>query len=127
MVSKTTKSSSEAPRQGDVWIADLNPTRGREQSGRRPVVIVSVERFNQSPAGLVVAVPVSSVDKGIPWHVRIEAGEGGLKSTSFAKCDDVRSLSKLRLKKRWGRLDDPSLANIRRMLSRLLGIASASG
>ena len=39
------------PERGDIWLADLDPTRGREQAGRRPVFIVSVGAFNQSKAG----------------------------------------------------------------------------
>ena len=42
------------PARGDVWLIDLNPTRGREQAGRRPALIVSVDEFNSGYAGLVV-------------------------------------------------------------------------
>jgi mRNA interferase MazF len=90
------------PFRGDVWNVDLNPTRGREQSGHRPALIVSHDRFNKSVADLVVVVPITSTERGIPLHVRIAPPEGGLRNVSFAKCEDVRSVSKERLTKRLG-------------------------
>jgi mRNA interferase MazF len=90
------------PQRGEVWQADLSPTLGHEQSGKRPVLVVSTDRFNTGPAGLVVIVPVTSKGKGIPWHVPIEAPEGGLRTTSFAMCEAVRSVTKERLTKRLG-------------------------
>ncbi|MDX2212140.1 MAG: type II toxin-antitoxin system PemK/MazF family toxin [Oculatellaceae cyanobacterium bins.114] len=39
---------------GQVWLADLNPVKGHEQAGKRPCLIISVDLFNQGPAGLVV-------------------------------------------------------------------------
>jgi len=45
-----------APARGDIWLADLNPVRSHEQAGRRPVLVVSVDLFNQSRADLVVVV-----------------------------------------------------------------------
>jgi mRNA-degrading endonuclease toxin of MazEF toxin-antitoxin module len=44
-------------RRGEVWLADLEPTRGPEQTGDRVVLIVSADRFNQGRSGLVIAVP----------------------------------------------------------------------
>ncbi len=41
-----------APGRGEVWLADLNPTRGHEQAGRRPVLVVSEDLFNRGPAGV---------------------------------------------------------------------------
>ena len=43
------------PLHGEVWLVDLNPTRGQEQAGKRPVLVVSTNGFNKSPADLVVA------------------------------------------------------------------------
>jgi mRNA interferase MazF len=51
---------------------------------------------------LVVVVPLTTVDKGIPLHVRVDPPEGGLKQPSFAKCEDIRSVSKDRLVRSWG-------------------------
>lgn len=82
---------------GAVWMADLNPTRGREQAGKRPVLVISDDRLNQSRADLVIILPVTSTDRGIPSHVRVDPPEAGLKNISFILCEAVRSVSKDRL------------------------------
>ena len=45
------------PRRGEIWLADLHPTRGREQTGRRPVLVLSVDFFNAGPADLILSYP----------------------------------------------------------------------
>ncbi len=90
------------PLRGEVCLLDLDPTRGREQAGKRPALVVSTNGFNKSPADLVVVVPITSKDKGIPWHVPIEPPEGGVKSKSFIMVEAVRSVSVDRLSQRWG-------------------------
>jgi mRNA interferase MazF len=80
-----------------VWLADLGPTRGREQSGERPVLIVSADPINQGPADLVVAVPFTTRRRGIPTHVEVRPPNGGLREVSFAMCEQVRSLAAERL------------------------------
>ncbi|NMF67028.1 type II toxin-antitoxin system PemK/MazF family toxin [Brasilonema octagenarum UFV-E1] len=87
---------------GEVWLADLNPVRGHEQAGKRPCLIISVDLFNQGASGLIVVLPITSKEKGIPFHVELNPPEGALKVQSFVKCEDVRSISVERLEKRWG-------------------------
>ncbi len=94
--------SPERPSRGEVWMVDLDPTRGHEQAGVRPGLIVSVDAFNHGPAELVILVPITTRDRGIPFHVRIEPKEGGLSRASFAKSEDVRSVSSGRLVRRMG-------------------------
>jgi mRNA interferase MazF len=65
-------------------------------------VRVYSDQFNHGPAGLVVVVPMTTTERGIPLHVRIDPPEGGVMQTSFAKCEDVRSVSSQRLGQRWG-------------------------
>ena len=91
-----------APARGEIWLADLDPTRGHEQAGRRPVLIVSDDIFNQGPAGIVIAIPITSTLRPIPSHVRLSPPEGGLKNDSAALCEAIRSISKERLTRRWG-------------------------
>lgn len=57
------------PSRGEVWLVDLNPVRGHEQTGRRPSLVISVDGFNYGPAGLVVIIPITTKAKGIPFHV----------------------------------------------------------
>jgi mRNA interferase MazF len=84
-------------RRGEVWLADLNPASGREQTGQRPVLVVSADPFNQSPAGLVIAVPLTTRERRIPTHVEVRPPDGGLRDTSFAMCEQLRALAADRL------------------------------
>lgn len=80
----------------------MRPVRGREQDGVRPALVLSVDKLNHGPADLVIVLPITSRDKGIPTHVPIPKGEGGLDADSFIKCEDIRSISKDRLVRRRG-------------------------
>jgi mRNA interferase MazF len=108
------------PSRGEIWLADLDPTRGREQSGTRPVLVVSTDDFNHGPAELVVVIPITSKRKGVPWHVLVPPAEGGLKAKSYIKCEDVRSVSRARLTKRWGQVSEPTMDAVEDRLQILL-------
>lgn len=110
------------PSRGEVWWADLNPIVGHEQGGRRPCLVVSVDRLNHGPAGLVTVLPITTRDKRIPLHVRIEPPEGGLPEPSFVKVEDIRSLSKQRLCDRLGRVSPATMAEVADRLRILLDL-----
>ena len=105
---------------GEIWLADLNPTRGHEQAGRRPVAILSEDSFNNGPAGLVVVLPITSTIRPIPSQVVVEPPEGGLRIRSAVICEAIRSISIDRLVERWGRLGGKSLARMEDVLRILL-------
>lgn len=86
-----------SPSRGQVWWADLDPPTGHEQAGRRPVVIVSSDVSNRGPSGMVAVAPITSRDKRVPLHVRVDPPEGGLERPSFVMCDQVRTVSVDRL------------------------------
>jgi mRNA interferase MazF len=109
-------------RRGEVWRCDFDPTLGHEQAGRRPALIVSVDEFNQGPAGLVAVLPITSRSKGIPWHVCVEPPEGGLSVKSFIKCEDIRSVSHARLERRLGRVSPGVIAEVEDRLRILLNL-----
>ncbi|HVW90354.1 MAG TPA: type II toxin-antitoxin system PemK/MazF family toxin [Gaiellaceae bacterium] len=90
---------------GEIWFANLSPTRGREQRGARPVLVVSADPLNQGPAELTIVVPLTTTDRRVPLHVRIDPPNGGVREPSFAMCEAVRSISKERLERRWGTID----------------------
>lgn len=94
--------TSPLPSRGEVWEVNLDPTRGHEQAGSRPALVVSVDAFNHGSAGLVVVLPITTIAKGIPFHVDVNPPEGGVKRPSFIKCEDVRSVSRERLIAPWG-------------------------
>jgi mRNA interferase MazF len=114
--------ANEKPVRGEVWNVNLDPVRGHEQGGGRPAVIVSVGQFNQGPSGLVIVVPITSKDKNIRSQVAIEAGEGGLKTRSFAMCEAVRSISLERMSRRRGVVSPETMEKVAYCLQVLLGI-----
>jgi mRNA interferase MazF len=110
------------PLRGEIWMVDLNPTRGREQRGRRPALVVSSNTFNRGPADLVVVLPITGTERGIPLHVPVAPPEGGLSKLSFVKVEDVRSVSKQRCTKRWGRVASDTMAAVEDRLRVLLDL-----
>src|SRR5438128_7186371 len=85
------------PQRGEIWLADLRPTRGREQTGRRPVLVLSVDFFNAGPADLIVVLPLTSVERGIPLHVRVRKGDVGTRNDIVLLCEGIRSILEDRL------------------------------
>jgi mRNA interferase MazF len=110
------------PRRGEIWLADLRPTRGREQAGRRPVLVLSVDFFNAGPADLIVVAPLTSTQRDIPLHVRISKGDGGIRSDSSILCEAIRSISKDGLTSRWGTVSQQAIANVEDRLRILLDL-----
>lgn len=91
-----------APSRGDVWLVDFGEPVGHEQEDRRPALVISVDRFNRSRAGLAVVVPITTARRGLPSHIEIEPGPSGLDHTSYAKTEDIKSVSTMRLVQRLG-------------------------
>src|SRR5436190_16067772 len=75
------------PHRGEIWLADLRPTRGREQTGRRPALVLSVDFFNAGPADLIVVLPLTSTQRDIPLHVKVKKGDGGTRNDSAILCE----------------------------------------
>ncbi|APW64008.1 type II toxin-antitoxin system PemK/MazF family toxin [Paludisphaera borealis] len=107
---------------GDLWYADLNPVRGHEQGGARPVLIVSVDSFHQGRSGLVWVLPITSVEKKIRSRIALSVGEGGLSLPSFVICEAIRSISIDRLDRRLGTASTETLAKVENWVKTLLGI-----
>jgi mRNA interferase MazF len=108
-------------RRGEVWLAELNPTRGRAQTGQRPILVVSADSFNQSPAGLIIAVPFTTRRRDIPAHIEVCPPDGGLQDVSFAMCEQLRTLAADRLTSRpFGRVSSTVLRAVEDRLRLLL-------
>ena len=114
--------ASPEPRRGEIWLVDLDPTRDHEQAGRRPALILSVDDFNLGPADLVIVVPLTSRLRGIPSHIRIDPPEGGLSRPSAVLCEAVRSISRNRLVRQWGRVSSTSIARVEDCIRILTGL-----
>jgi mRNA interferase MazF len=110
------------PHRGEIWLADLRPIRGREQGGRRPVLVLSVDFFNAGLADLVVVLPLTSTQRDIPLHVKVSKGDGGTRNDSAILCEAIRSVSKHRLISRWGMLPLEVMAEVEDRLRILLDL-----
>lgn len=112
--------STRTPKQGEVWIAYLDPIAGREQGGVRPVLVVSNNAFNALPHDLCMVVPLTRTDRNLLTHVRLLAPEGGLRDDSVAMCDQIRTISLERIRSFRGTVTNESLQAILSTLSRFL-------
>lgn len=98
--------------QGDIWFADLNPTKGSEQAGKRPAVIVSGDALNDA-LPIVIVVPITSKIKSYPTCVLLQANKtNGLPKDSEAVPFQIRAIAKKRLTKRIGHLTETELREI---------------
>ncbi len=105
---------------GEVWWADLNPVRGREQSGLRPVLILSHDVFN-ARSGTVIAVALTSQmpTAGFPLTWALPAG--ALPKPAWVKISQIRTLSTERIGKRLARIPESDLSKIMEGLKEILG------
>ena len=111
-----------SPQRGEIWLLDLDPTRGHEQAGRRPALIFSVDVFNAGPADLVFVIPITRRLRPIPTQVVVRPPEGGVTVESAILCDALRSVSKRRLCARWGRVNPATLNQVEDRVRILLGL-----
>ena len=94
---------------GEIYWADLNPVRGHEQAGQRPVVVISHDVFNER-SGTVIALAITSQPQkaGFPLTHKLKSGD--LPKESWVKISQVRTLSVLRLGDRIGQIDQEEMA-----------------
>lgn len=109
-------------RHGDVWHVDFGEPVGHEQGFRRPAIIVSSDRFNRSWVERVVVVPLTRSKLGATSHVEVEPGPSGLKETSYATVEGVRSISVNRLIRHRGSVGSDVLGPIRSILALMLDL-----
>jgi mRNA interferase MazF len=96
---------------GDVFWADLDPTRGREQAGKRPVLVISHDIFNER-SDTVIAVAITSQPQAAGFPLTVESLSGGLPKRSWVKVGQIRTLSTQRLGKRIGRISPEELLRV---------------
>jgi mRNA interferase MazF len=107
-------------KQGEIWYANLNPTKGSEQAGHRPVVIVSGNMLNQL-INTVIVFPLTTKSKNYKGNlVLIPNKRNGLAEKSEVLTFHIRSLSKVRLTKRVGVITQQELEALKQGLDDLL-------
>lgn len=103
-------------------MADPDPVVGHEQGGRRPFLVISIDPMNRSAVDLVIAVPLTTTDRGNEVHIRLDPPEAGLSRVSFAMPEMVRILSTMRLKRKLGRASPDSVEVVAKRVGILIGL-----
>lgn len=107
---------------GDIWEVDFGDPLGHEQGSQRLGVVVSPNEMNDGPTEMVIIVPTTTTPRGIWSHVEIEPTiESNLDELTYAKCEDVRAVSDIRLVYQIGVAPFESMFEIRATLTALLG------
>ena len=105
---------------GDIRLADLNPVRGREQAGQRPVLILSHDVFNER-SGTVIAVAITSQPQRAGFPLTLELESKKLPKQSWVKISQVRTLSVERIGKRLSKAKPEEIAQVLEGLNEIIG------
>ena len=109
-----------APLRGTIWLADLGRTRGHEQAGSRPILIVSADIHNLSRAEMVIALPLTKTVRRHPYRVLVRPPEGNLRVAGDILCDQIRAISHDRLIRSLGAVAPATLTTVELALRALL-------
>ncbi len=105
---------------GDIRWADLNPVRGHEQAGLRPVLVLSHDIFNEC-SGTVIAMALTSQPQRAGFPLTLELKTGRLPKRSWVKISQIRTLSVERIGKKIGRSSPEELVQIIEGLNEIIG------
>jgi mRNA interferase MazF len=105
---------------GDIRWADLNPVRGREQAGQRPVLILSHDVFNER-SGTIIGVAITSQQPRAGFPLTLESKAAGLTKRSWVKISQIRTLSVDRIGRRIAHASEEELARVLQGLNEILG------
>lgn len=105
---------------GEIRWADLNPVRGHEQAGLRPVLILSHDVFNER-SGTVIAMAITSQPQRASFPLTLELKQGRLPKRSWVKISQIRTLSVERIRKRIGRASLEELIQVVEGLNEIVG------
>jgi len=105
---------------GEIRWADLNPVRGHEQAGMRPVLILSQDIFNEH-SGTVIAMALTSQPQRAGFPLTLELKTEKLPKRSWVKISQIRTLSVERIGKKLGRVSPEELAQVIEGLNEIIG------
>jgi mRNA interferase MazF len=105
---------------GEIYWADLNPVRGHEQGGLRPVLIISHDILNHN-SGTVIVLAITSKEQRAGYPLTHQLKSGGLPKESWVKMTQVRTISVDRLRERIGAVTPTELIEIIEGLIELVG------
>ena len=105
---------------GDIVWADLNPVKGHEQAGKRPVLVISHDVFNEH-SGTVIALAITSQPQRAGFPLTLELAHAALPKRSWVKISQIRTLSVERLSEKICSIDPPDLEQIIEGLNEIVG------
>ena len=105
---------------GEIRWADLNPVRGHEKAGQRPVLVLSHDVFNDR-SGTVIAIAMTSQEPRAGFPLTLESRAVGLKKRSWVKISQIRTLAVDRIGARLARASEEELARVLDGLNETLG------
>ena len=105
---------------GDIYWADLNPAKGHEQAGLRPVLILSQDVFNER-SGTVIAMALTSQLQKAGFPLTLELSTPNLPKKSWIKISQIRTLSTERLGRKIARISPEELALVVEGLNEIIG------
>ena len=115
---------NKLPKRGEIWLLDWSPSRGSEQAGFRPALIIQTDAANSNPNyPNTIVLAVSTKGKPVPFHVALTPNKfNGLTEASFVKCEQILTVAKERLVKRLGVIDAGELQRINRAVRLVLEV-----
>ena len=105
---------------GEIRWADLNPVRGKEQAGRRPVLVLSHDVFNEH-SGTVIAIALTSQPQRAGFPLTLELQSKGLPKKSWVKISQIRTLAVERISQRLGKVSLEELDQVIEGLNEIIG------
>ena len=110
-------------KRGDLFYVDLNPTKGSEQSGRRPVLVIQNDLGNEhAPTIIIAPLTTKKPSKEYPTNVNIKKGIAGLKEDSVVLLSQIRTIDKTRLEKKIGTLPSDFVLKVDEAIKISLGL-----
>lgn len=111
-------------KRGDIYFIDWSPSRGSEQNGIRPSLILQTDKGNSNnnyPNTIVVTI--STKGRKIPFHIELKPNTtNGLTEISYVKCEQILTVSKERLYKKIGEISETEIQKVEKAVKLVLGM-----
>lgn len=108
-------------KRGEIWLADLSPTKGSEHAGIRPVLVVQTDRANPySPNTIIVPFTTKIRQRLLPSHVFVSSSDEDIKDDSVLLCEQIRVFDKSRLIKKFGKLSENPMSEVEQAIKIIL-------
>src|SRR4030066_1964179 len=114
--------SDNYPRRGQIWQVSLEPVAGHEIEKTRPALVISNDKNNEYSSTVTVIPITTSIEKVYPFEVFISGEDSGLPLNSKIKCNQIRTVDKLRLLKLVGGISTETIKKVEEALLIHIGI-----